>query len=347
MPRTYKCRNCGIVHQPPTGKHCQHRDDHLEIPNETQNEGGVAQLLPLLTAIGQRMDAMDQRMDSMRNTGATESIAAETGEVAAAIETALHVTAGDSDDEAATPESLRKDRELMADAARRLRRLELVQQDEEDLRVLGTTRAAGKRSGSVMTATDKVLRTVDWLHMHVRRMVAGKRKGIHFNELKVEEFVYGFLSMIQMPGNDMDFRGMLRILHDIMQDAMEFSWANARSFYEQVGLEVEWGTLKWTDEERIKHLRMTYARTVFPVRKEGPDTPKPNLVPAPPGTKCCVPYQRHACENDKDHQPFVHACAYCLKTKSAICRHPENDCYRKTTDASKNGKPREPASSLA
>ena len=86
-----------------------------------------------------------------------------------------------------------------------------------------------------MTATDKVVRTIDWPHMHVRRMVAGKRKGIHFNELKVEEFVLCFLTMIQMPGNDMNVRGMLRILQDIMQDAMEFSWANARSFYEQVG----------------------------------------------------------------------------------------------------------------
>ena len=343
MPRNYKCRACGVVHEPPTGKHCQHRDD---IPAQQQTEHADT-LLPLLRDISDRMETMEQRFETMQGASAVEPGTPQRAQSSTPNQAVLGIQDDDIHHEPASPETVRMDSRLMQDAARRLRRLELAQQGEDDLRALGNTRAAGKRSGSVMTATDKVVKSVDWPHMHVRRMVAGRLKGIHFNELKVEEFVFGFLNMIEMPGNDMDFRGMLRILRNLMQDAMEFSWPNARRFYETVGLQVEWGTLKWSDQERINHLRMTYARTNFPARKDEIEAPKPSLLPAPPGTKCCLPYQRHACEQDKDHPPYVHACAYCLKTKTAICRHPENDCYRKTNDAAKNGKAREPPSPLA
>ena len=343
MPRNYKCRSCGIVHEPPTGKHCQHRDD-IPVPQTTEQADN---LLPLLRDISDRMESMERRFENMPTARTEETNTPERVQRLDTAQAVLSIPDDDLGNEPASPETMRMDSRLMQDAARRLRRLELAQQGEDDLRALGSTKTAGKRSGSVMTATDKVVRTVDWPHMHVRRMAAGKLKGIHCNELKVEEFVFGFLNMIEMPGNDMDFRRMLNILRDPMQDAMEFSWPSARRFYETVGLQVEWGTLKWTNTERINHLRLTYARTIFPARKDDNDTPKPSLLPAPPGTKCCLPYQRHACEQDKDHAPYVHACAYCLKAKSAICRHPENDCYRKTNDTAKNGKAREPPSPLA
>ena len=343
MPRNYKCRSCGIVHEPPTGKNCRHRDNSPEPQTAEQADN----LLPLLRDISDRMEAMERKFEDMPRARINETSTPERAQPAAITAPVISIADSEIHNEPASPETLRMDSRLMQDAARRLRQLELAQQGEDDLRALGSTKAAGKRSGSVMTVTDKVVKSVDWPHMHVRRMAAGKLKGVRFNELKVEEFVFGFLNMIEMPGNDMDFRRMLNILRDLMQDAMEFSWPNARRFYETVGLQVEWGTLKWTDEERINHLRFTYARTNFPARKDDNDAAKPSLLPAPPGTKCCVPYQRHACEQDKDHAPFVHACAYCLKTKSAICRHPENDCYRKTNDAAKNGKAREPSSPLA
>ena len=52
-------------------------------------------------------------------------------------------------------------------------------------------------------------------------------------------------------------------------------------------------------------------------------------------------WPRGQCENNRDHQPYTHACAYFNKSKSLMCRHPEEYCYRKSNDAAKNVKPRE------
>ena len=336
MPRTYKCKSCGVVHQPPTGKHCPNRDN-LEARQPEDQEDHV---LPVLMKVQQRMDEMEKYMRQMsqdRNYETREPSPDE-AHVEEGIQPDQESSSSDLDSGPATPETIRKDKLLMRKAARRLEKLRLRELDESEFDTQSTSKSAGKRSGSVLTATDKIVKTIDWPHLYVRRMVGGKRKGVLYADLKVEEFVYGFLVMISASKNKMDITSMLLLLQNLMQDAMEFSWANARAFYDIVGQDVEQGLMKWTDEQAIYQKRMTYARTIFPVRKEQQPTQKAPLTPAPPGTKCCTPYQRHTCEQDRDHHPYVHACAYCHKTKAVICRHPEDDCYRKTNDASKNVK---------
>ena len=133
----------------------------------------------------------------------------------------------------------------MRQAVRRLERLRIREFDKAELDGQTTNKAAGKKSGSVLTATDKVVKHIDWPHMYVRRMVGGQRKEVAYNDLKVEEFVHGFLNMIAAPKNNMDYKGMLDILMNLMQDAMEFSWLNARSFYQMIVQDVEQGVVKW------------------------------------------------------------------------------------------------------
>ena len=273
------------------------------------------------------MEAMQDEMRTMRSERAAEM---ETQVMSPESVTAqpLSDESDDSDSQPASPESLRRDRKLMREAVKRLSRLRLDDEDD-DLVSTDGSRNTGKKSGSVMTATDKVRKAVDWPHMYVRRLAKGNRKGITFAELRVEEFVFGFLKMLLAPKCKLDSARMIDMLMNIMQDAMEFSWPSARNFYEQVGINVEMGMIKWTDDNAIEQLRMQYARTVFPVAKETKDYAKAPLVQAPPNTRCCVAFQQKTCEQDRDHQPFVHACAYCLKSKSVLCRHPEADCYRK------------------
>ena len=88
----------------------------------------------------------------------------------------------------------------MAEAANRIAQLGIdnaTKQDES-----ATTyrrRNAGKKSGSLMLAADEAKKTIDWPHLHVRRMVAGRKKSVPYAELMVEEFVCGFLGMIEAP----------------------------------------------------------------------------------------------------------------------------------------------------
>ena len=165
--------------------------------------------------------------------------------------------------------------------------------------------------------------------MYVRRSTGGRRKPVPYSE-----------SMIDSP--KCNYRVMTQILKNMMQDTMDFSWANVLNFYEMAGLKVEYGTTEWNDSDTIRELRSNYARTVFLVKKENKEQQQQRPAPqaAPSNMKTCVAFQKATCEHDRDHAPYTNACAYCHKAKSLMCRHNENDCYRKIND-SKNGKLRE------
>ena len=307
--------------------------------------------MPLLLSIQAKVADIEHRVntgDSPRSTASADSQRTETSQAASASPPSVTEIAEQPQNaiEPASPETLRRDRAIMQQASRRLARLRL-EDWEEDARMPGT-RLAGKKSGSVMTAADVVMKRIDWAHFYIKRVASGTRKGITFKELKVEEFVFGFLCMLEAPHANFDFRYMICMLRHIMQDTIDFSWENARGFYQMVGVDVEQGAMKWTDVEVVKEMRMTYARTVFPPNREikesvsqPKETQRPALQTAAVGMKCCAMFQKKECENPRDHQPYTHACAYCHRVKAALCRHPEDDCFRKTNDQAKNGRPRE------
>ena len=105
---------------------------------------------------------------------------------------------------------------------------------------------------------------------------------------------------------------------------------------------MEKGGIDWTDKEVIRDLRMQYARAVIPAKTEPKEAQPQRATPqqAPADMKPCPAYQKGNCEHDKDHLPLTHACGYCHRTKSLLCRHTESSCFRKIKDT-KNGKPRE------
>ena len=252
-----------------------------------------------------------------------------------------------SERETATPDSLRRNLQLMAQAAGRLAQLGDDDREDEDIGTLSLPKTRGKKSGSVMVATEIIRRVIDWPHLHVSRRVNGRSKNLTFNELKPEEFVCGFLVMLKNPRNKMDRDVMIEILEMVMQDTVDYSWNNGREFYEKLGIEVEKGALEWTDEDKIQRYRMNYSRAVFPEKKEAKEgTGKPQQRQAPAGMKCCAAFQRHTCDLNRDHHPYSHACNYCFKSTGLMCRHPEDDCIRKTSDESKNAKKREAPASL-
>ena len=173
------------------------------------------------------------------------------------------------------------------------------------------------------------------------RMVQGSQKPVPYKELKVEEFVYGFIKMLRAPNNKLDLLGMIDILSMIMQDTVDFSWNNARRFYEKVGLDVEKAGLAWTDMNRINGMRLVYSRTIFPEVKDNKDSGKTGNKSAQAPVRCCALFQRHACENQRDHFPFKHICAHCYKVCNGTFRHAETDCFRKATETTKNEQGRE------
>ena len=285
-----------------------------------------------------KLDSVERRVDSIEKGGADagevercEESDDEEGEELLQLE--------ESGPEAnITPNTLRKDIKIMSQAAERLAQLSVADDLEMETTGLTRIREQGRKSGAYMLPSDVVKRRVDWPHMHVQRMVAGKRKSVPFVELRVEEFVSGFLRMLKSPRSKMDPELMMPLLDMVMEDTIDYSWANALNFYLMVGLDVEYGVLAWDDSERIKEMRFKYSRAVFPEKKEAKEGNKQNNKGSSQGIKCCAVYQKQACEHTRDHHPFTHACAYCFKATAMVCRHPENECQRKTNDEAKNAK---------
>ena len=334
MPRIYKCRKCGVSHESPTGKQCQ-RQRHETESEEGETANG---LLPMMLEIKEQLREVQSSVASMKGERERQSARAAL-EVAEEEEESCEEEEVEEEPDIApaTVQTLRKDLRVMSQAARRLAQLKMDDSDEDDLDDMPRGRHAGKKSGSVMTPTDRVKTRIDWPHWHVSRVSGGRRKNVPYAELRIDEFVYGFMLMIGDPACKWDYRMMTQILTDMMQD----SWGNAAGFYEMAALDVEKGRMKWSDKDRLNQMRMTYARTVFPGAganaRESKEPPKSTLQPAPANMRYCVPFQRHECEHDKDHAPFTHGCGYCFRARSALCRHPEEDCKRKAADT-KNGR---------
>ena len=322
---------------PPTGKHCRR-----ERVQDERDDDPLQQILDRLGGIQTRMDQMDRRIDDVveRRSETNSDIAGEdiqpVGEVEEA--TGNDETSG----EEATPKSLRRDITLMAEAANRIAQLRMEEFEErEDGNVVTVRRATGKKSGSTLMASDVVEQTIDWPHLHVRRMIAGRSKSIAYADLRVEEFVAGFLSMIEAPKCKWDYKTMITILRAVMQDTINYSWTNALGFYENLGIAVEMGEMAWSDKEAIRDKRLAYPRTGGPEKKETKEITAAAPKPKPQLSRCCAPYQNNTCQQQRDHPPFMHACAYCFKTVAAVYKHTESTCARKTSDEAKNDQRRE------
>ena len=75
---------------------------------------------------------------------------------------------------------------------------------------------------------------------------------------------------------------MLDVLALVMKDAIDFDWGNARSFYHDLGLDVEQKQMLWEDTDAIKEKH--YARSSVTERKEQKENTRGQLRMAPTGS---------------------------------------------------------------
>ena len=329
MPRNRNCRKCGTVHAAPTGKHCRQVAAEAEGATGATNED----IMNMLIGMETRMSAVEQAQQTQnRARDRPDEVSNDSESSVDAGEEEATQGAGEN----TTPDTLRQDIRAMSRAAERLAQFSMEEDLEADDLGLPRQRLQGRKSGSLMLKSDNVKQRVDWPHMHTHRMVTGRRKCVAFADLRIEEFVCGFVGMLRDPRSKLNKDLMLELLEMLMEDTIDFSWSNALGFYEKVGLDVEHGVMKWEDAERIRSMRLTYSRTVFPQKTESKEPPKPQQKATPANMRCCAAYQRQACEQLRDHPPFTHACNYCHRAVKMLCRHPEAECQRKVTDETKN-----------
>ena len=120
---------------------------------------------------------------------------------------------------------------------------------------------------------------------------------------------------------------MLVHLADLMEDASDFSWANAKAVHTVILCELERGLLDWQDTSWLDRLRRAQAQKhLYPVNQTWQ---KNDAVRKP---WFCKAFQQYTCAFDKDHEynkkNQSHICAFCL-TQGKQLHHSEKDCNMK------------------
>ena len=348
MPREYMCKRCGRSHMPPTGKKCTLRELDIE-PEEVEAEVERSESPDMMMLIKAQLDGIEEKMsvmdgfeERMQRMEASRDGGSVIGDLALEVRNEQGA-ASQGNGEIATPSTIRNDVRAMQRAAERIAQFRIDDSDDDDDIHISRSKKKGKKSGSMMLAAETVEERIDWPHMHVKRMVAGRRVPVPYKELKVDEFVYGFVQMLKSPKCEWNRDTMLDILGNLMEDSMDYAWENARAFYLLVGIDVEQGVRTWEDTDQITTMRLLHSRAVFPDKKENKEQQKKptNTKAVSPNTKYCALFQQKSCEMTRDHQQFVHACAFCARVTGTLYRHPEADCFRKSLEQAKNGQPRE------
>ena len=322
------CKSCGNSHEKPTGRGCKYQAD---MPSQATGDdvGTESIVLGVLRDIQTTVSRFDERLKAVENTqalGARPLPGQNNTEMSSPDKDGTQIPM-------ATPDTLRADHSAMAEVAARLAEWGLADDETPG----ATTMAQGwrnraRRSGTVSTGTDSIKTVIDWPHFHIRK--GQKCTTPEYEEITSEEFVLGFLRMLDDTQNDFDNKRMLELLRDVMEDAVDFGWDRARSFYGMIGLGVEHRRLRWSDKEHILKLRLTHSRTVLPP----PSTPKPQKQSNPTTKiKTCAPFQKGSCDQTGDHNNFKHACDYCLRVRGLVFPHPEGECRTKKYNGAKNG----------
>ncbi len=96
----------------------------------------------------------------------------------------------------------------------------------DDGQVIKTVKC--KISGCSRTTQDFVVKEVDWPHFHVHR--TDSRKPAAYNDLSIQEFVYGYLKKVEKEKDGSTKLLMAGHLQELMQDALEFTLENLRKF---------------------------------------------------------------------------------------------------------------------
>ena len=254
-------------------------------------EDRLSQVLTVVMELKTEMGDMSQRMGRVERGDTGGDIESDPeNQVDSDNETEPPRDNGDASD--VTPDSLRRNVQIMARAAERLAQFGASQIATSEGLDFDFGRGRGKKSGSQLLASDAIQARIDWPHFCAKRMSAGRRKPVHYCDLKPEEFAHGFLGMLNGPKSKFDRELMLQLLENLMQDACDFGWENARDFYEMLGVDVERGQLSWDEVDTIHNLRMAYCRTVFPDKQGAKEGQRGQSCSALPGKRCCASYQR-------------------------------------------------------
>ena len=172
---------------------------------------------------------------------------------------------------------------------------------------------------------------VPWPHEHI--LGGPTRQRVTYDNLSLTQFIQGFVKNVLDEPCQKSKEKMLHYLGDLMEDATDFSWANAKAAHAVLLCEMERGALTWADTSRIERIRRAHAQKH--------STSKPNWAKNQENKRpwFCKQYQSGNCNFFKDHEVsgrlHKHICAFCLAQGRQLT-HAEKDCNFAKRNGPKN-----------
>ena len=114
----------------------------------------------------------------------------------------------------------------------------------------GNESIRSKRGGLVDVTVKK---RVAWPHESI--LGGPSRQRITFDQMSLTQFVQGFSRNI-LEEKDGEIREcMIRYLNELMEDATDFSWSNAKAAHAVLLCDMERGIIQWGDTDKIDRIR--------------------------------------------------------------------------------------------
>ena len=149
------------------------------------------------------------------------------------------------------------------------------------------------------------------------------RQRISYDQLSLTQFVQGFVKNILDESDQNCREQMLVYLSDLMEDATDFTWANAKAAHAVLLCDMERGVLDWSHTSRIERIRRAHAQKHHVQRS---NWGKHEMVKKP---WYCKHFQSGTCMYSKDHEHggkmFRHICVHCLAQGKQV-NHSGKDC---------------------
>ena len=86
------------------------------------------------------------------------------------------------------------------------------------------------------------------------------RTRVTYDQLSLTQFAQGFIKNVLEEKSEKIREKMLMYFADLMEDATDFSWSNAKAANAVILCEMERGRLTWEDSDRLDRLRRAHAQ---------------------------------------------------------------------------------------
>ena len=303
-------------------------DDLVAAPDAQQSSDLQLLILKQLQKVNDRLDHVEEQVTASRDHQPTKKDKHKLSTSARVVKKdktfvknkVISESSESSEDDMQLPSlsTLRSSRCVQRQVDHTMADLESKQCSEGNNNV---SKIKSKRGGPVEVVVQK---KVAWPHEPI--LGGPSRQRITYDQLSLTQLVQGFVKNIFEEGDQKCRDRMLAYLGDIMEDATDFGWANAKASHAVMLCEMERGSLSWFDSERIDRLRRAHAQRHSAPNKQnwgkGSDSSRRPWF--------CRQFQLGLCNHQKDHEVggrvHKHLCSQCL-SQGRFLSHPEKDCH--------------------